>query len=86
METARLGYFVFRIRCWGTNWRYESPNRGIQYLLKGREKMIELLGGSMMPTRPCPSREGLVKIGYTDDGESIEDVMLNNHSYCTHQW
>ena len=29
----------------------------------------------MMPTRPCPSREGLVKIEYTDDGESIEDVV-----------
>ena len=50
---------------------------------KEAERIIELLGGSMMPTRPCPSREGLVKIGYTDDGESIEDVMLEQ-SFVLH--
>ncbi|MEC7410356.1 MAG: KEOPS complex subunit Cgi121 [Candidatus Thermoplasmatota archaeon] len=50
---------------------------------KEAERIIELLGGSMMPTRPCPSREGLVKIGYADDGESIEDVMLEQ-SFVLH--
>ena len=50
---------------------------------KEAEKMIELLDGSMIPTRPCPSREGLMKIGYTVDGESIEDIMLEQ-SFLLH--
>ena len=43
---------------------------------KNAEKMIELLNGSMLSTRPFPSRSGLLKIGYADEKIHIEDNML----------
>ena len=47
------------------------------------EKMIEHLEGSMIPTRPFPSRNGLTKIGYVDEKTVIEGNMVEQ-SYILH--